>query len=58
MQKPEINELDFASLQCAEAFGRSSDGVMICDTDDIIRFFNRGAEEMFGYKSEEALGRS
>ena len=36
----------------------SSDAVIFLDTDDYIRSWNRGAEEMFGYQKEEIIGES
>ncbi len=32
------------------------DAIMISDKKGIISFFNRGAEEIFGYKAEEVIG--
>lgn len=36
----------------------SSDAIMFSDREGIIRLWNSGAERMFGYNSEEALGQS
>lgn len=36
----------------------SSDAVMFSDREGIIRLWNGGAERMFGFAAEEALGRS
>jgi len=36
----------------------TNDAVMFSDSKGIIRFWNSGAEQMFGYSSEEALGHS
>ena len=36
----------------------SSDAIMFADRDGIIRLWNSGAEKMFGYSAEEALGQS
>jgi PAS domain S-box-containing protein len=35
-----------------------AEGVVFSDPDGIIRLWNRGAEAIFGYTAEEALGRS
>jgi PAS domain S-box-containing protein len=37
---------------------KSNDAVMFSDSKGIIRFWNSGAERMFGYSGEEALGKS
>ena len=36
----------------------SSDAVMFADREGIIRLWNSGAERMFGFSTEEALGQS
>lgn len=36
----------------------SSDAIMFSDRDGIIRLWNSGAEKMFGFTTEEALGQS
>jgi PAS domain S-box-containing protein len=34
------------------------DAILISDREGIIRFWNRGAEQMFGHSAAEAVGRS
>jgi PAS domain S-box-containing protein len=36
----------------------SQDGVLFADRDGIIRLWNSGAETIFGFKTQEALGQS
>jgi len=36
----------------------SSDAIIAADKDGVIRFWNPGAERIFGYKAEEAIGAS
>lgn len=36
----------------------SSDAIMFSDRDGIIRLWNSGAEKMFGFTSQEAVGQS
>ncbi|MBW2247788.1 MAG: PAS domain S-box protein [Deltaproteobacteria bacterium] len=36
----------------------SQDGILFADRDGIIRLWNSGAETIFGYKAQEALGQS
>jgi PAS domain S-box-containing protein len=40
-----------------EAVQRSLDAIICADDEQKIVFFNHGAEEIFGYSAEEALGR-
>ncbi len=36
----------------------ASDAIVLADSEGIIRFWTAGAERIFGYSAEEALGRS
>lgn len=36
----------------------AGDAVLYAGRDGVVRFWNRGAEEMFGYSASEAVGRS
>lgn len=36
----------------------SSDAILICDRQGIVRYWNHGAERIFGFAADEALGRS
>lgn len=38
--------------------GTSSDAIIAADRDGIVRFWNPGAERIFGYTSEDAIGQS
>lgn len=38
--------------------GTSSDAIIAADKDGIVRFWNPGAERIFGYTSEDAIGQS
>ncbi|WRZ89507.1 PAS domain S-box protein [Streptomyces sp. NBC_01007] len=37
---------------------QAPDGVVIVDSDNLIRYWNRGAERIFGFSAAEADGRS
>lgn len=37
---------------------RMSDAVTICDADGVIRFWNGGAERIFGFSDADAVGQS
>lgn len=41
----------------AELIDLAHDTIMVQDMDGTIRFWNHGAEEMYGFSSEEAVGR-
>jgi PAS domain S-box-containing protein len=43
---------------CERIVGASRDAVVVADRDGVIRLWNRGAEEIFGYSETEALGRT
>ena len=38
--------------------GTSSDAIIAADRDGVVRFWNPGAERIFGYTSEDAVGQS
>ena len=41
----------------AELLDLAHDTIMVCDLDGTIRFWNLGAQEMYGYSRDEAIGR-
>ena len=43
---------------CQQIVTAARDAIIFADTEGIIRLWNRGAEEMFGYPAAEALGQS
>lgn len=43
---------------CLRTVDETPDAVIFADREGIIRLWNRGAEEMFGYSRQEALGQS
>ncbi len=43
---------------CRQIVEASQDAVIFADPDGVIRLWNAGAEAMFGYRAEEALGQS
>ena len=43
---------------CQQIIAASSDAIMFADRQGIIRLWNQGAEKMFGYSEDEALGQS
>jgi PAS domain S-box-containing protein len=36
----------------------TSDAVLFADRDGLVRYWNRGAEELFGFRADEIVGRS
>lgn len=42
----------------ARVVAASSDAILYADRDGVVRLWNRGCEEIFGWSAEEALGRS
>ncbi len=43
---------------CREIVDGIGDAVVFADREGVIRFWNAGAERVFGYTAEEAIGRS
>ncbi len=43
---------------CQQIVEASQDVVIFADRDGIIRLWNAGAEAMFGYRAEEAIGQT
>ena len=52
-----MNETDKDAL-CRRIVETVGDAVIFADRDGIIRLWNRGAEGIFGYTEEEAIGQS
>lgn len=52
-----MSDLDYGSL-CGQIVEKTPDAVVFADRDGIIRIWNSGAERMFGYSAQEALGGS
>ncbi len=49
--------LDFDRMSYQDLLRNSPDGLIIFDTRNVIRAYNRGAEEIFGYPPEEVIGK-
>ena len=54
---PQNTDFDFDRVAAAVLQG-SSDAVVACDSDGVIRFWNPGAVRMFGFTAEDAVGQS
>jgi PAS domain S-box-containing protein len=50
--------MDLAEELGAAFLVSAGDVIISADTQGVIRFWNPGAERMFGYSSTEAIGRS
>ncbi|HEX9078412.1 MAG TPA: PAS domain S-box protein [Desulfuromonadaceae bacterium] len=53
-----MEETLFQEWLCRAIVEESNDAVMFSDRSGIIRLWNRGAERMFGFSAQEALGQS
>lgn len=52
MDQPGYDEL------CRQMVQKCNDAIVYSDREGIIRLWNSGAEEMFGFSAEEAIGQS
>ena len=50
--------MDIVPLLSEAVLGTTSDAIVGTDRDGLIRFWNPGAARIFGFSSEEAIGRS
>ena len=50
--------IDFANLGAHSLLLTRSEAIIAADRDGIIRFWNPGAERIFGYVRDDAIGRS
>jgi PAS domain S-box-containing protein len=50
--------VSFPALLAEAVLSARSDAIVAADSGGIIRFWNPGAERIFGYSRDEALGRS
>jgi len=50
--------VNYADLLASAVLATVSDAIIAADKDNIVRFWNPGAERIFGYTREEAVGQS
>jgi PAS domain S-box-containing protein len=50
--------MNYSDLLAGAVMATVSDAIIAADKDNIIRFWNPGAERIFGYPREEAVGQS
>jgi len=51
--------METGTISLAEAvLGTEADAIIVADNDGIVRFWNPGAERIFGYSRNDALGQS
>lgn len=52
-----MNEISHAEI-CTQLVEQAPDAVLFADNQGVVRLWNQGAERIFGYPAEEALGQS
>ena len=50
--------MNYSDMLARALLGTSSDAIIAADRDGVVRFWNPGAERIFGYTSEDAIGQS
>jgi PAS domain S-box-containing protein len=50
--------MNYSDMLARALLGTSSDAIIAADRDGVVRFWNPGAERIFGYTSEDAVGQS
>jgi PAS domain S-box-containing protein len=50
--------MNYSDMLARALLGTSSDAIIAADKDGVVRFWNPGAERIFGYTSEDAIGQS
>jgi PAS domain S-box-containing protein len=50
--------MNYSNMLARALLVTSSDAIIAADRDGIVRFWNPGAERIFGYTSEDAIGQS
>jgi PAS domain S-box-containing protein len=53
-----VSPENFSTLLADAILAARSDAIVAADQEGIVRFWNPGAERLFGYSSAEAIGRS
>jgi|UniRef100_A0A7V6A160 PAS domain S-box-containing protein len=52
-----MTNLRFSAWLCQRIVTEARDAIIFADTENVIRLWNRGAVEIFGYSAEETLGK-
>lgn len=50
--------MNYADILASAVLATASDVIIAADKDNIVRFWNPGAERIFGHACEEAVGQS
>ena len=56
-ERTRFREAEETIREQAALLDKASDAIILCDLDWRIRFWNQGAERVYGWKSEEAVGK-
>jgi PAS domain S-box-containing protein len=58
IDQTEQRRMEDRAREQANMLNRASDAIIVRDLEDRIRFWNKGAERLYGWSAEEAIGRT
>jgi two-component system, cell cycle sensor histidine kinase and response regulator CckA len=57
MDRSEQERAEEENRELAEVLNLASDAIIVCDLERTVQFWNRGAEQIYGWTADDAIGR-